>query len=203
MELAQPVIKRNPLRRLYLWVLHWAQTPEAEVALFALAFAESSFFPIPPDVLLIAMAVAKPQKAWRYALICGVGSVLGGIFGWLIGYFFFATLGQAIINFFQLQKQFQLVGHYYEVGAFWYILAAAFTPIPYKVFTIAAGLFKISLVTLLIASLLGRFGRFFLVAALIYKFGAPIKAFIDKYFNLLTWLFLALLLLGFWLIKYF
>lgn len=203
MEAALNIKIGQPLRRLYHWTIQWAAKPQAEIALFILAFTESSFFPIPPDVLLIAMAVAKPTKAWRYAFICTVGSVLGGIFGWVIGYFFFSTVGQWIVNFFSFQEQFKLVEQYYQINAWWYILAAAFTPIPYKVFTIASGLFNVSLWTLVMASVIGRAGRFFLVSGLIYKFGSAIKNFIDKYFNLLTWLFLILLILGFYLVKYF
>lgn len=191
------------LRRTKAWVEGFAGKPHAQWALFWIAFAESSFFPVPPDVLLIAMAVSIPAKALRYALICSVGSVLGGIFGYFIGWAFFETAGQPILEFYGAMGQYAQVQQLYEEHAFWSILAAAFTPIPYKVFTIAAGAFEIPLTTLVTASILGRSGRFFLVAGLFYFFGAPIKSFIDKYFEILTVAFLLLLLGGFLVIRLF
>ena len=151
------------VRRLKEWVESYAEKPYAEWALFVIAFVESSFFPIPPDVLLIAMAVVIPKKAFRYALICSVGSVLGGVFGYFIGYVFFETIGQPILHFYGAMGHYENVRVLYEEHAFWAILAAGFTPIPYKVFTIAAGAFEVSLSTLIIASIIGRSGRFFLV----------------------------------------
>jgi membrane protein YqaA with SNARE-associated domain len=191
------------LRRLYEWVLSWAHKKYSSVALFVLAFAESSFFPIPPDVLQIALSVSKPKKSFFYAFVSSVGSVLGGIFGYFIGFFLFDTIGIYIIKVLGYQSQFQVVGDYYKSYAFVAILTAAFTPIPYKVFTIAAGFWKISLPTLIFASVIGRSARFFLVALLIYMFGPKIREFIDKYFNLLTVIFLILFILGFLVIKYF
>jgi len=190
------------LRRLKAWVEGYADKPHAEWALFAIAFMESSFFPIPPDVLLIAMAVIVPTKAFRYALICTTGSVLGGIFGYFIGWAFFETIGQPILQFYGAMGHYETVRQLYSEHAFWAIFTAAFTPIPYKVFTIAAGTFEISLATLVAASLLGRAGRFFIVAALFYFFGAPIKKFIDKYFEILTVIFLVLLVGGFVVIRF-
>lgn len=190
------------VRRLKEWVESYADKPYAEWALFAIAFMESSFFPIPPDVLLIAMAVITPKKAFRYALVCSVGSVLGGVFGYYIGYFFFETIGQPILNFYGAHGHYETVKQLYSEHAFWAILSAAFTPIPYKVFTIAAGTFEVSLTTLIVASIIGRSGRFFLVAGLFYFFGAPIKKFIDKYFELLTVAFLVLLIAGFVVIRF-
>ena len=189
-------------RRLKYWVEGYAGKPHAQWALFWIAFAESSFFPIPPDILLIAMAVSVPAKALRYALICSVGSVLGGLFGYLIGWAFFESAGQPILEFYGAMGHYARVQQLYEQHAFWSILAAAFTPIPYKVFTIAAGAFEIPLTTLASASILGRSGRFFLVAGLFYIFGAPIKKFIDKYFEILTVVFLALLIGGFLVIRF-
>jgi membrane protein YqaA with SNARE-associated domain len=189
------------LRRLKEWVESYADKPYAEWALFAIAFMESSFFPIPPDVLLIAMAVITPKKAFRYALVCSLGSVLGGVFGYYIGYFFFETIGQPILTFYGAQGHYDTVKQLYSEHAFWAILSAAFTPIPYKVFTIAAGTFEVSLTTLIVASIIGRSGRFFLVAGLFYFFGAPIKKFIDKYFELLTVVFLILFVAGFVVIR--
>ena len=190
------------LRKLYDWVLSWAHKKYSSFALFVLAFTESSFFPIPPDVLQIALSVSKPKKSFFFALISSIGSVLGGIFGYFIGFFLFDTIGNLIIGALGYQAQFDAVGNLYSSYAFLAILTAAFTPIPYKVFTIAAGFWHISLTTLIMASIIGRSGRFFLVATLFYFFGPKIKGFIDKYFNWLTIAFLMLLIGGFIAIKY-
>lgn len=172
-------------------------------ALFLLAFAESSFFPIPPDVLLIALALAMPSRSLWYAAVCSAGSVLGGMVGYAIGYFFWDTVGQPIINFYQAQAAFATVQGYYQDNAFFYILLAAFTPVPYKVFTIAGGICQIQFwQELVLGSLIGRSLRFFAVAGLFYFFGPPIKKFIDRYFELLTVLFGILLVGGFLAIKY-
>lgn len=181
---------------LYRWVLHWAQTPYGTAALFVIAFAESSFFPIPPDILLIALAVSVPRRSFWYASVCTVGSVLGGIFGWVIGFFFYEQVGVRIIQSLHYEHYFELVKGYYAQNAFFYIFVAAFTPIPYKVFTIAAGLFRIPLWTLIAASLFGRAGRFFVVGGLIYLFGERVRNFIERYLNLLTILLVVLALLG-------
>ncbi len=190
------------LRKTYDWVLHWSTTKHALPALAILAFAESSFFPIPPDVLLIAMAVAVPLKAFRFAAVCSVASVLGGMFGYLIGWQFMDLFGTRIVEFYHFQEQFDKIGGWYEKYNAWAVGAAGFTPLPYKVFTIAAGAFKINFPIFVLASLVSRAARFFIVAALIYKFGAPIKLFIEKYFNLLSIVFIVLLFAGFVLVKY-
>lgn len=191
------------LRRLKAWVESYAEKPHAAWALFIIAFTESSFFPIPPDVLLIAMAVSVPAKALRYALICSAGSVLGGVFGYFIGWAFFEAIGQPILQFYGAMGHYAQVQQLYNEHAFWAILSAAFTPIPYKVFTIAAGTFEVSIWTLIGASIIGRSARFFLVAGLFYFFGAPIKKFIDKYFEILTFVFLILLIGGFAVVRVF
>ena len=190
------------LRKLYDWVLSWAHKKHASKALFGLAFAESSFFPIPPDVLQIALSVSKPKSSFFFALISSIGSVLGGIFGYFIGFFLFDSVGRLIIDTLGYQAQFDAVGNLYKSYAFLAILTAAFTPIPYKVFTIAAGFWQVGLVPLISASIIGRSARFFLVATLFYFFGPKIKAFIDKYFNWLTIIFIVLLIGGFLAIKY-
>ena len=192
----------NPIKKLYDWTLHWAETPHSTWALFILAFCESSFFPIPPDVLLIALAVALPKKALKYALVCSAGSVLGGCFGYLIGYEFYEYLGKPIIDFYNITDKFNTVSIHYQDNAFAAIAIAGFTPIPYKVFTIVAGVCKVNIFTLILASVLGRSGRFFIVAGLFYLFGPKIKIFIEKYFNILTILFIILLIGGFVAIKY-
>jgi len=191
------------LRRLYRWVLHWAETPYGAWALFGIAFAESSFFPIPPDVLLIALAFSVPSKAFRYAVVCTLGSVLGGMFGWLIGFQFYELVGQRIIEALHYEEAFSVVQGYYGDNAFLYILIAGFTPIPYKVFTIAAGVFEVPLLILTTASLLGRAGRFFLVALLIYGFGLRIRPFVEKYLNVLTLLLVLCIVIGFLALRFF
>jgi len=193
---------RDFLFSLKLWVENFADKPYAGIALFIIAFAESSFFPIPPDVLLIAIALLKPRLSFRYALTCSIGSVLGGMFGYLIGFQFYELIGKKIIEFYHLQQQYDAVKIMYDKNAFVAIAIAGFTPIPYKVFTIAAGAFQVSFPTLVIASALSRPARFFLVGGLIYFFGPRVKTFIDKYFDWLTIAFVILLILGFVLIKY-
>lgn len=190
------------LRRLYDWILHWADTPYGSWALFLLAFCESSFFPIPPDILLIALAVAVPAKALRYALICSVGSVLGGALGYLIGSQFMAAIGERIVAFYGLEGKVRLIEEIYQRYDAWAVGVAGFTPIPYKVFTIAAGMFKVNFSVFLIASLVSRSARFFLLGGLIYAFGPRIQRFIDRYFNTLAVVFCVLLVLGFVLIRY-
>lgn len=190
------------LHRLKDWVEGLARKPGAGWALFVLAFTESSFFPIPPDVLLIALAIAVPARAFSYALVCSIGSVLGGMFGYLIGLEFYEVLGRQIIDFYGLQEQYLAVQKLYESNAFSAIAVAGFTPIPYKVFTIAAGAFQVSFETLVIASGLSRPARFFLVAGLFYFYGPAIKPWIDKYFEVLTVVFVVLLIGGFVLVKY-
>lgn len=190
------------LRRLYDWVLSWAERPHGAAALFILAFAESSFFPIPPDILLIALAVSIPVRSFRFAAICSAGSVLGGAFGYYIGVNFMDIIGGRIIEAYGFGDKFELVkGLYQEYDAI-AVGIAGFTPIPYKVFTIAAGAFDINFIVFLAASAASRSLRFFILAALIYKFGGSIKDFIDKYFNLLTIAFTILLVLGFVVIKF-
>ena len=190
------------MKRLYNWVLSWAESKYGTLALFILAFIESSFFPIPPDALMMPLSLSKPKKAWFFALITTVGSVLGGIFGWFIGHTLYETVGKRIIETLHYQAEFALVGTYYEQNAFLYIMAAAVTPIPYKVFTIAAGVWEIGMPTLIIASVIGRGIRYFGVATLLYFYGAKIKLLIEKYFEWLAMLALVLLIGGFYAVKY-
>jgi len=191
------------LRRLYSWVLHWAETPYGSWALFLLALSESSFFPVPPDVLLIALAVSIPKKSFKYALICTAGSLIGGCLGYLIGWQFMITVGEKIIQFYGLTYKMQYIKDLYMQYDAWAIGIAGFTPIPYKVFTISAGAFDINFTVFIIASAISRAARFFLVAWLIYLFGPKIKTFIDKYFNILAITFVVLLAAGFVIIKIF
>lgn len=191
------------MRTLYGWTLNWSKTKYATFSLFTLAFVESSFFPIPPDVLLITMTVTRRMKWWIFALIATIGSVLGGVAGYYIGVAFFESIGKSIVNFYHFQELIDAVGNKYSQNSFLAVFTAAFTPIPYKVFTIAAGVFKISLQDLIIASILGRGGRFFLVALALRIFGKKISSVIEKYFNILSLFFMALITIGFILIKIF
>jgi membrane protein YqaA with SNARE-associated domain len=190
------------LRKTYDWILDWSTTKYALPALAILSFAESSFFPIPPDVLLIAMVVAVPMKAFRFAAVCSVASVLGGMFGYFLGWQFMDLVGTPIVEFYHFQEQFAKIGSWYEEYNAWAVGAAGFTPLPYKVFTLAAGAFEINFPVFVLASLVSRSARFFIVAGLIYKFGAPVKVFIEKYFNILSIVFIVLLFAGFVLVKY-
>ena len=195
------------VKRLYDWVLSWGNSKWGALALFVLAFAESSFFPIPPDVLLIALCLGAVKRSFRFALICLVGSILGAAGGYAIGYYLWQnTAGEytALANWFFAhvftEESFLQVKGLYDEYDFWTVFTAGFTPLPYKLFTISGGLFKIDLVMFFVASIVSRGLRFFLIAGLIWKFGAPIKTFIDKYFNLLAILFTVLLIGGFFLI---
>jgi membrane protein YqaA with SNARE-associated domain len=199
------------LKNLYNWVLHWAETPYGPWALFLLSFAEASFFPIPPDPLLIALVLGLRTKAFRFALICSVASVLGALLGYAIGYFAWWTPSgefTPVASFFFLnipgftQDRFFVVKELYDRWNFWIVFTAGFTPLPYKVFTISGGAFDINLFMFSLASIISRSARFFLVAGLIWKYGETIKSFIDRYFNLLAILFTVLLIGGFILIKY-
>jgi membrane protein YqaA with SNARE-associated domain len=192
----------HPLRCLYEWVLLWAHHRHARPALFLLAFAESSVFPIPPDVLLIALALGIPTRAFQFALITTVGSVLGGLAGYGIGYGLMASVGQWIIEVYHFQEQFQRIRELYLVYDVWAVGIAGFTPIPYKVFTIAAGAFEMDVGRFTLASLVSRGARFYLVAGLIHHYGSPMKDFIDRYFNALTILFVVLLVGFFILLTY-
>ncbi len=250
------------LKRLYYWVLHWAETPYGLWALFFLALAESSFFPIPPDVLLVALVLGTVGSApaglpvspfplenrrflsglmqgcayfvslipWGFthlgtlaatfassracflAFICSLGSLIGGIVGYGIGHFLWYDSGNAFSSlagfFFSVvpgfsKEAFFAMQQTYEAWGFWIVFTAGFTPIPYKLITITAGVFDINFIIFCLASLISRSARFFLVASLVWLFGPPVKAFIDQYFNLLCFVFLSLLLLGFLAIKFF
>lgn len=192
---------RKKIRALYRWVVGWAETRQAEQALGAIAFAESSFFPIPPDPLLIAMVMAKPAQFLRYATVCTLSSVVGGIVGYAIGLLFFETLGRLIIDTYHLQEKFIYIGSRYDENAFLTVFTAAFTPIPYKLITVAAGVFHINFAMFVVASVIGRGMRFFLVASLMHKLGARYKDSIEKYIDVLSVLFVVLLVLGFFALK--
>jgi membrane protein YqaA with SNARE-associated domain len=198
------------LRKLYDWVLHWAESPYGAYALFILAFAESSFFPIPPDPLLIALVLGSSAKAFKYAANCTIASVIGALLGYTIGHFLWWTPSNeftGIANFFfQNVPSFTVEAFYhiqklYDEYNFWIIFTAGFTPLPYKLFTVSGGAFNINLPMFMVASVVSRGARFFIVTFLIWKFGPQIKTFIDKYFNLLAVAFTVLLIGGFIVIK--
>lgn len=193
--------KRSPLRRLYDWTVGWADRPGGSWALFLIAFVESSFFIIPPDVLLLALCVGAPKKSFKFAAISTAGSVLGGVIGYTIGMFMWGALRDVFIPLIFSEELFLTVRDLYQDNAVIAILSAAFTPIPYKVFTIAAGVFEVSLIVLVVASILGRGARFFLVGGLIYLFGPTIKTWIERYFDLFAWAALILGILGFLALK--
>jgi membrane protein YqaA with SNARE-associated domain len=191
------------LRKSYDWVLSWAETPYGNVALFLIAFAESSFFPIPPDVLLIALCLGKIEKCYRFALICTAGSVLGGITGYGLGWGLWASLDQWFFTYVPGfdEEAFNRVQDIYKKWDFWFVFVAAFTPVPYKVITLSAGVFGLNFFMFTLSTIVGRSARFFLVAALISRFGDHARRIIDKWFNLLTIAFVVLLIAGFYVIK--
>ncbi|OGU09464.1 MAG: hypothetical protein A2W29_11380 [Gemmatimonadetes bacterium RBG_16_66_8] len=171
-------------------------------ALAVLAFAESSFFPVPPDVLLIALCLGAPARSFTLAVVCTAASVAGGIGGYAIGWLVWEQVSDFFFAYVFSRPLFERVAGLYQQNAFWAVFTAGLTPIPYKVFTVSAGVFRIDFGEFLLASALGRSARFFLVGGLIRFFGPPIKSFIDRYFNLLSIAFLVLLLGGFLVIKW-
>ena len=189
----------NPFKRLYLWVLHWADTKYGTPALAAISFAESSFFPIPPDVLQIALSVAKPKRSFHYAAVSAAASVAGGVLGWAIGAFLWHAVEGAMFAYVPgfTHETFEHVRTLYLANAFLAILTAAFTPIPYKVFTIAAGAAHMGLLPFTLGSLVGRGARFLLVAGLVRWGGAPIEHQIRRYIDGIGWATLVALLAGY------
>lgn len=199
------------IRKLYDWMLHWAETPYGALALFLIAFAEASFFPVPPDALLIALVLGARTKAFKFAANCAIGSVAGALLGYALGHFVWWINGNDFSSFAMFffnnipgftQEQFFKIQQMYEKYDFWIIFTAGFTPIPFKIFTISSGAFNINLPMFLVASVISRSARFFLVAFLLWKYGDRIKKFIDKYFDKLAILFTVLLIGGFVAIKY-
>tara|TARA_R110002110_G_scaffold63376_1_gene176337 strand:+ start:668 stop:1249 length:582 start_codon:yes stop_codon:yes gene_type:complete len=190
------------LRRLYDWTIELAGRRQAPWALAAVSFAESSFFPLPPDIVLIPMVLSQRQKAWAYAAICTIASVIGGMFGYAIGYFLFDTIGTYILNLYGYQDAFSSFAERYNDYGVWIVLIAGLTPFPYKVITIASGVTQLNFMVFMLASIAARGARFFAVSALLWWFGEPIRAFIDRYFGLLSILFMVLLIGGFVAVRY-
>ncbi len=190
------------LRSLYDWVMGLAARRDAVWVLAAVAFIESSVFPIPPDVLLIPMVLAARDRAWRYAAVCTIASVLGGMLGYAIGFHGFETLGRPIVEFYGVTEQFAHVQQRYNDLGAWFVFIAGVSPIPYKVFTIASGVSNLDFVEFTVASIGGRGIRFFAVAYLLWWKGAPVLNFIEKRLGLVTIVFCVLLLGGFIVAKY-
>ena len=199
-----PNQRRNLFRRLYDWVVRWAESRYGTAALAAVAFAESSFFPIPPDPLQIALSVGRPRRSLWFAAVSTVCSVAGGIVGWLIGIWFWNTTSSFFFHYIPgfTVENFQFVQERYQQSAFLTILAAAFTPIPYKVFTIASGVFEVALTTLVVASVIGRGARFFLVGTLLYWFGPRVQRLLERYLELAALVLFVLLVGAFLLLKW-
>ena len=192
----------NFLKRTYNWTLEKAQHKNAKWYLSLISFAESSFFPIPPDILLIPMALASKANTLFYAFICTLFSVLGGILGYAIGYFFYNSVGIYIVDFYHLENSFNIFESYYKEFGILIVLGAGITPFPYKFITIASGVFGLNIFLFIIVSIIGRGLRFYLIAILLYFFGEKIKLIIDKYFNILTIVFFILLVGSVFIIRF-
>jgi membrane protein YqaA with SNARE-associated domain len=190
------------LRGLYDHTMRLSQHPHALWALAVVAFIESSFFPVPPDAMLIPMVLAAREQAWRIAAVCTVASVIGGLFGYGLGYFLFEEIGEPLLRFYGYEDKFMEFREAYNEWGAWIVAAAGLTPFPYKVITIASGVTQLDLATFNIASVLSRGARFFLVAALLWRYGPPMRAFIEANLGILTTAFFVLLLGGFLALKY-
>lgn len=186
-------------KRLYAWTLALAESPRAPYALGAVSFAESSFFPVPPDVILLPMAAARPDRAWRYALICTVTSVLGGILGYAIGALFYETAGQWIIHLYGMESKMEALRAQYQHWGWAVILIKGLTPIPYKLVTIVSGLLGYDFLLFVVLSAITRGARFFLIAGLMNRFGEPIKALLDKHFATVMIALIVIVVAGFWM----
>lgn len=193
---------RNPLRWLYDWVLSWAHHRFGTAALAILSFSESSFFPIPPDVLQIALSMERPKRSYFYAMVSVIASVLGAFLGWVIGAALWTWLEPVFVPHIISPTNIDKVREAFQTWGFLALFAAAFTPIPFKVFTITAGMMRMNLPAFFIASLIGRGARFFLVATLFYFFGPSVKTFIDRWFGFLTFIFLILIIVGCYAMKF-
>ena len=193
---------KHVLHRLYNWTLSLAQTRYALAALAIVAFIESSVFPIPPDILLIPLVIAAPHRAWLIAGVCTIASVLGGGFGYYIGAELFDLIGKPVLEFYHKLDDFDIFKQRFNAYGHWAVLTAGVTPFPYKVITITSGATGLPLGQFLLWSLIARALRFFIVAALLWKFGAPIKDFIEKRLGLMFTLFIVLLLGAFYFVRY-
>jgi membrane protein YqaA with SNARE-associated domain len=190
------------MRRLYDWMMEKARSDRAPHALFWVSFIESSFFPIPPDVMLVPMVIANRLKAWWYATVATMGSVIGGVAGYAIGYFFFDQVGRPILEFYGKAQGFAEFQNWFNEWGVWILIIKGMTPFPYKVLTITAGVTAMPVLEFIVASVIARAMRFYLVAGLLYFFGEPIRQFIEKRLSLVTTVFVILLVAGFVAVKY-
>ena len=190
------------MRKIYDWMMRMAAGPRAPYALGLVSFAESSFFPIPPDVMLVPMVLADRSKAWRHAALATVASLIGGLAGYAIGYYLFEIIGQPILNFYGYAGKLDQVFAWFRDWGVWILIAKGWTPFPYKVLTILAGAAKMDLFSFAVASIVARAMRFFLVAGLLYFFGEPIRDFIEKRLTLVTTVFVVALIGGLVAVKY-
>jgi membrane protein YqaA with SNARE-associated domain len=190
---------KNMFQRLYRWTLSLAESQHAPLALGVIAFAESSFFPLPPDAILIPMSLAKPKRAWVYALICTVGSVTGALLGYAIGALLYETVGKWLINLYGYGARVDQLRALYAQWGWAVILFKGFTPIPFKIVTITSGLLAYSLPLFILFSLLTRGARFFFIAVLLKRYGEPVNALLDKYFGWFLGVLAAAIVVGFWI----
>jgi membrane protein YqaA with SNARE-associated domain len=190
------------LRRLYDWTMRLAAGPNALWALAAVSFVESSFFPIPPDILMIPMVLAAPRRAWWIATVCTISSVVGGFLGYAIGYFLFDTVGRPVLEFYGAMDKYAAVKQTFDEWGAWFIIVKGATPIPYKIVTIFSGAVHFDLLQFAGSSVISRAFRFFLLAALLWKFGSPIRHFIDHHLTTVTTVAAVLVVGGFFLVKY-
>ena len=190
------------LQRLYARTLEIASGPHALAAMLVISFAESSFFPIPPDVLLIPMMLARPSQAWRLAALCTISSVAGGVFGYAIGYFAYETVGRPVLEFYNAMQHYDTLKAGFNEWGLWIVVIGGFTPVPYKLVTIASGVAQFDLLSFIAASIASRGGRFFLLAALLWWFGDFAREFIERRLALVTTVFAVLLVAGFVVLRY-
>ncbi len=186
-------------QRLYRWTLSLAESPKAVPSLAAISFAESSFFPIPPDVVLVPMSLAKPERAYYYAMVCTIASVLGGIVGYGIGYLLYETVGQWLMNLYGYAAKVDALRSFYAEWGWAFILVKGVTPIPYKLVTIVSGLLEYNFFLFVLLSMITRGARFFILAALLHRFGDQARAILDRYFAVFMVLILVFIVGGFWL----
>ena len=192
----------NILRKIYNWTIEKSKHPKAVWFLSLVSFSESSFFPIPPDIILIPMIIAKRTRAWFYAFVCTISSVLGGLFGYCIGYFFYNSIGKIILEYYGLTNQFIIFEEYYLKYGILIVIGAGITPFPYKFITIASGVFGLNVFLFTVVSFFSRGLRFYLLSFLLKFFGEKIEKLIDKYFNILAILFFVLLVAGIVLLNF-
>lgn len=190
------------IKKIYDWAMNIASNPKGLIILCAVSFVESSFFPIPPDIFLIPLVLARRAEAFKIAFYTTLSSVLGGVFGYMIGWFLYDSIGVKILNFYHYTQQFETFCSYYNEWGAWIVFGAGLTPFPYKIVTIASGVTHLNFWVFIMASVIARGLRFYLVAGLLWKFGIPMKTFIEKNLGWLSVLFFILLIAGFAFLKY-